>query len=261
MRATRSNADRPVLGCSWEQVENSTRSHFNSMLQETEVIKESPFKGLYFFFFCFHSDHSRATLAYVRRNSSFPIASIRKIRTSKTPTNHSKKKLMLVLWCWVLMVTVVVILDAGRNGVDAGRINAFTTRSRSNLRGTIRKIEMKYRFWCTMYHFSAFHSGTSGSSRYSNSSCSGVTCSEGGIIAGSVLGFHFAVAAVVLSIVYCHCRNKGKPWRSNQAFVHQASSKNLPQGEAQFKSGRWTSQYRQGGTLHGPHQCLLTFDD
>lgn len=95
-------------------------------------------------------------------------------------------------------------------------------------------------FWCTVYSFSAFHSESSGSSGYSSSSCSGVECSLGGIIAGSVFGFLFAVAAVVLGIVYCYCRNKRKPWQSNQVFVQQASPNNLPPGEAQSNSGHWS---------------------
>jgi hypothetical protein len=97
----------------------------------------------------------------------------------------------------------------------------------------------------------------------------GITCSGGScrqrttVIAGSIVGAGIGLILCLLAVWLCYRRCKGRPLKSNRAFVlTTADSRHArqPFDSHLFKSGVWSSRYLQDGKCHGPHRCLLSFD-
>ena len=98
--------------------------------------------------------------------------------------------------------------------------------------------------------------------------CTGSACRIGWIVAGSVIGGLFALAAIIFLIVWC-CRRRQRHQSSDsnmkEAFLDPKSSKSNTSNYETYsddfrKNGTWTTRYNQYGKWHGPHRVSLNFD-
>jgi hypothetical protein len=118
-----------------------------------------------------------------------------------------------------------------------------------------------------LYSHTSFVPGNfDGNNHYSSTGifCSSVNCRQNtAVIAGSIVGGIIGLILLLIGILFCYCRCKGRPSRTNFKFVNvknRKSKKHDLYDITVFKSGIWSSRYLQCGIWHGPNYFSLLFD-
>ncbi|CAF1046991.1 unnamed protein product [Adineta steineri] len=82
------------------------------------------------------------------------------------------------------------------------------------------------------------------------------------IIAGCVGGL-VGLLLLIVGVLWCRKRCKGRPFRTNSNFVNKGTSKNSHENiynGYQFQSGIWSTHYHQYCRWHGLFRCSLSFN-
>jgi len=94
--------------------------------------------------------------------------------------------------------------------------------------------------------------------------CPSINCRQHtAVIAGSIVGGGTGTILILIGILFCCCRCRGQPSKTNLAFVNATNHKNNKHKLSDitlFKSGIWSSRYLQLGIWHGPNYFSLVFD-
>lgn len=97
-----------------------------------------------------------------------------------------------------------------------------------------------------------------------NSFCSGVKCRHStAIIAGSIVGGGLAMILLLIGIIICSRRCKGRPSQTNLTFINATNNRNNKHqfyDITLFKSGIWSGRYLQFGIWHDVQRLTLKFD-
>ena len=90
-------------------------------------------------------------------------------------------------------------------------------------------------------------------------SCASGNCRQrSAVIAGSIVGGGIGIPLLVIGIILCCRRYKGRPSKTNPAFV---TATNLESHDVTiFKSGIWLSRHLQFGKWYDSHRTALSFD-